>query len=184
MARIIYPQEFSKQRDLLADIVTKDTADGAASVIRPLLTQKAITLATDTTTGNNAAIQEATRASQRRIAENLRQLRDQIWTIIEGHIRGEYQFLKSFYKPNISTLGDWGATVNGNKIVYPTLIADWVTMLGNLKTKHDSFILPAVSPLAPYLTEKAIVLATDVTNLGIARTNDINAGHADDASEN
>ena len=183
MGRIIYPEVFTDQRTLLADILAKHTADGVGSVLTPLLTQKGINLTTDTTAGNNAAIQEATRASQSRQAENLRQVRDQIWDIVQKHIRGCFQFLKAFYKPNVNALGDWGATINGNRIAYPAKIADWVILLANLKTKHDSFPV-GTSPLLAYLTEKAIVLATDVTNLNTANTNDINAGHADEASEN
>lgn len=161
MSRIIYADDYVSQRQLLKDIITKDTADGAGSVIRPLLTQKGIVLADDNTAGNNADTQEALRLSLSKQSENQSELRDIKITTAIGHVRGGTQFLKSFYKPNVQELGNWAVTVNGNRIVMPSKFPDKVTLIEGFKSRHDALVAGTGSPLTPYLTQQAIDLVAD-----------------------
>jgi len=163
-------------------VIAKNTADGPASVLIPFLAEHGIVLADDNTASTNALTFDVLRTKKTREAENFREARTTLQAAVEEHIRGELQFLKSFYKPAVHKLGEWGATVNGNRIAYPTSLAAWITLLGNINTKHLSFP-PGTSPLLPYLTLHGIVLTTDMLNLVTANTDNNLAIAADQVSE-
>ena len=166
----MYPEDFVSQRTLFKAIKAKDTADGAASVIKPYLTQHGIDLTRDATDGDTADTREAARALLSKQSENFRQLRDLKMDPVMSRLRGEAQFLKGFYKPNVDELGNWGITVsNGGKLVYPADFSARAMVFDNFKVKHDSF--PAgTSPLQPYLTQHNISLTRDKTDVDDART--------------
>jgi hypothetical protein len=171
-SRIIYPEDYPGQRMLLGKIKAKYDADvaGSGSVLTAMLTQKGINLADDDTAGTTADGFETDRATQSAKKENFRQLRDLDFAKVWPQFTGSVQFLKSFYKPNVSELGNWKITVNGvARIAYPTDI------LGKVKNYND-FIsyngTVANSPLAPYLQQQNI---NHVTNAG--RLIDIKTNH-------
>jgi len=174
MARLIFPETFEAQRTLLGLIRTKHIADGGASVLTALLTEKAINLNDDVTAGNTAATHDASQKLLMRAAENFVQQRDLKFDTVFDNTRAELQFLKSFLKPNFSRLGEWGATVDGAKgrIKYPAAFADRVTLVRAIKTKHDSFALPppptAPSPLTAYLTQNNISITADASAVNTA----------------
>lgn len=184
MARIIYPENFHDQRKLLADILAKHTADGAASVLTVYLTEQDIVLADDVTDGNTALGHENNRALQSRLAETLNQLRDQTFDAPFSVLQKSFQFLKGLYKPAVSKVGEWGATVNGNAIVYPPEFIERHNLFKTFKQKYDSYVPPAPTPLDPLFNEHNIVMA----NLGLlndqAKTHHDNFITATNASEN
>src|SRR5262245_52758589 len=109
MARLRIPETFAAQVTLLGLINTKHVPDGASSVLTAFLAQQGITLATDITTGTSATTAEASRSLSSRQAENYYQLRDIQFNPVFGHTRKGFQYLKSYFTPNVNILGDWGA---------------------------------------------------------------------------
>jgi len=168
MSRIMYPEDFASQRKLFKDIKAKDTADGVASPIRPYLTQQGIDLVSDAADGDAADLREQARALLSRQSENFRQMRDLKFDPVFKRLKGEVQYLKGFYKPNVSELGNWGITVDsGDRINYPPEFIARHTVFTTFKTKHDSF--PAgTSPLEPYLVQHTINLANDAADAAAA----------------
>jgi hypothetical protein len=166
----MYPEDYASQRKLFRDVLAKHTADGAASPIIPYLTQQAIVLATDETDGTAADLREDARALLSKQSENFRQLRDLKFSPVFKRIKGQVQFLKGFYKPNVSVLGDWGITVDaGGRINYPPQFVAQHTVFTNFKAKHDSFPV-GTSPLEPYLLQHKINLTNDQTDADDALT--------------
>jgi len=64
-------------------------------------------------------------------------------------MKKSFQYLKKFYAKNPAELGLWGATMNGNAIVYPPEFEELVKLFRAMKTKHDSFG-PGASPLTAF----------------------------------
>ena len=120
MARLIIPDDFTSQLALLTNIVTKNTALGAASPLTAFLAQQNIVLANDVTAGASAQIHETNRALQSKQSENYCQLRNNSFKTAWQHITGSAQYLKQFNKGNTKELGNWGFTItDGGKINYP-----------------------------------------------------------------
>jgi hypothetical protein len=164
----MYPEDYASQRKLFKDVLAKHTADGAASPIKPYLTQQAINLATDALDGDAADLREDARALLSKQSENYRQLRDLQFSPVFKRLKGEVQFLKGLFKPNVSQLGDWGITVDsGDRINYPPQFVAQHTVFTDFKTKHASFPV-GTSPLEPYLLQHKINIATDTTDADAA----------------
>ena len=94
------------------------------------------------------------------LAENHREKRDNIFDPVFDNLVGCVQDLKSHYRGETHMLGEWGITVNSNRVVYP---ADFVLrkmLVVNFYTHHldeDS------SPLNHYLERKAIDPDAEIT---------------------
>ncbi len=169
MSRIIEPESFVDQRLLFNAIFEKHTTDGTSSVLIPYLTQQGIDLAADNTAKGQATTHEGRRFLFSKQSENFRQLRDLHWDPVMGHQRKYYQYLKSFYKPNFMTLGEWGAPITATgKINYPPEFPELTEVFEALKTKYDSYD-PDPSPLDPFLTEHTLSIASDWTEVSAAR---------------
>ncbi|MEK6616089.1 MAG: hypothetical protein AABZ32_08275, partial [Bacteroidota bacterium] len=151
MARIIYPDTLAEQRILLDLVTAKHIFDAAhgGSALTAMLAEKNIDLAADAAAGTGAAMYEASSKLFMRDAENNVQQRDLKFDPVFSRTRGEVQFLKTFLKPNVRRLGEWGITVDGKgRINYPSEFIPRVTIIRAIKTKHDSY--PAgTSPLLP-----------------------------------
>lgn len=161
MSRLIFPEAFDDQRILLGLIRVKHIADGANSVLIPLLAQKNIDLDADFANGAIASTHDASQKFLMRNAENNTEMRNLKFDPVFSHTRDEVQFLKSFYKPNVHLLGEWGVSVDGKaKINYPPEFDKRVKIVRDIKTKHDTF--PGnTSPLKPFLTQHNIDLVAD-----------------------
>lgn len=184
MARLRIPETFAAQVTLIGLISAKHTADAGSSVLTAFLAQQGITLTTDVTTGTSATTQEASRALLARKAENYRQLRDIQFNPVFGHLRKEIQYLKSFYSPNVSALGDWGVSVDGNgRINYPVDFTARTALWTAFKAKHDSFTSPP-SPLGTFLTQSGFSMTTDNSAVTTAITNNNSAISSREQSEN
>lgn len=157
----MYPEDYLSQRELFKNMYAKHTADGASSPIKTYLAQQGIVLADDDSDGTLADARDAARLLLSKQSENYRQLRDLKFTPVFERLRGEAQFLKGFYKPNVSELGNWGITVdNGGRLVYPAQFNERTALFATFKAKHDSFA-PGTSPLEPYLVQHKINLTND-----------------------
>ncbi len=184
MARIIYPEDFIGQQALTVAIKKKFDADGVSSPLIPLLAKNSIDLDDDATACIEAGKQEAARLSNKRQSENYIQLRDILFLPVLKNMKGEIQFLKAFAKPNYKDLGNWGVTViNTSKIVYPAEFAKLTKLFADIVTQNGNYILPAVSPLPPYLTKQNIDLTVDATNIALATDDDKKAKDSATASE-
>ena len=170
MARIILPEDFISQKTLLENIKAKDTADGANSFVKPYCTQKGIVLNTLITIAGQAKTFDDSRIILFKQSTNYTQLRDITFAPIMEHLKGEVQFLKVLYKPNINALGDWNIqVVNNSKIQYPSNFDELSVVATNFFTKHLSFAA-GTSPLQPYITKNAIDVTNDKTDTALAQT--------------
>ena len=173
MARYDVPSNFEEQVILLTDINKKVTADAGKSPLLEMLKNQGIVLSDDIASGVGASKSNSDLQANHIAGEKLCKERDLIMEIIMRDISGSYQFLKGHYKPVYKTVGEWGATVtNSGKVSYPTTTHGEVSMLALLKTQNDSFKLPAVSPLAPFLIQQSIDLVMDTTNAAIGLAKD------------
>jgi len=184
MARLIIPSDIPGQITLLTAVKTKNTADGVGSVIAAFLTQQAIDLTVDLTNANSALAHDASAVLQDGQAKDYNELRDLKQNVVAAHMRGEYQFLKNFYKPNYSELENWGANItSGGRITIPTDTVALQTMLALLKAKHTGFPV-GTSPLLPFITQQGIDLTVDTTNMTNAVLNNGLANTAENNAEN
>lgn len=181
MARIIYREDFAGQRELFTAIKLKHDNDGPASVLIAMLAQKGIDLISDATAGTNAAGHETTRALMRRQAENFFELRDSKFPKVFSSLRKQAQNMKSFYSPNVHELGNWGITVNGKKLVYPTDFASKAQVFKDFKAKHDG--LAGTSPLLPYLAQHSIDLTVNLAIVTQAETYEASGNTANQLAE-
>ena len=184
MARLIIPDDFTSQLALLTNIVTKNTALGAASPLTAFLAQQNIVLANDVTAGASAQIHETNRALQSRQSGNYCQLRNNSFKTAWQHITGSAQYLKQFNKGNTKELGNWGFTItDGGKINYPPAFAERASLFTTFLAKAHTYT-PAANPLQPYITQQNIDLVKDDTLVQQAITNDASFKAAAQQSEN
>ncbi len=170
MARILFPEDFTSQKTLLEAIKAKDTADGANSFLKPYLTQNGLSLAALATTANQAKTLDDSRLVLFKQSTNYTQLRDLTFNPIVEHLKGEVQFLKGLFKPNVNQLGDWNITVVGNnKITYPANFDELAIVAGKFFDKHLSYAA-GTSPLQPYITKNNINITTDKAAIVTAQT--------------
>lgn len=159
MARIKYPTDFLKRIELFKDIKKKHDSDGGSSPLIPFLNQHNINLGTD-----EAATQEATQkdnlfSQNTRNAEEATEARNNLFRPVFTRLRGSVQYLKGYYKGSEKDLGDWGITVNKNRVAYPAAFLRRAKVFESFQERHDA--LGAASPLEPYLAEHNIDLAAD-----------------------
>lgn len=169
MSRLMLPEAFVQKVILFNSINKKHTADGATSVLGALLTQNGIDLSVDATAVGNAQTHEDSRLLLTKQSGNYHQLSVLKMKTVLEHIRGMVQFLKSFYKANFKAIGEWGATITDTgKIIYPTDVADQITLFTNIQKQHNSY-LAGQSPLLAYLSQNNIDLPTDATAAAAAQ---------------
>ncbi len=167
MARINYPELFLKLIELFKKIKAKHDADGAGSVLNPYLTEQGINLAADLVKVNSAKDKNKLFENAEKDAEDYTQDRNKLFDSVFDNMTGGFQFLKKLYRGNPAELGHWGATVNGNAIVYPPEFIKRVDLFTDYKAKHDTY--PGdTSPLAPYLTVNDIDMDDDETDVATA----------------
>ena len=157
MARIIYASDYVSQRKLSDNTTAKHTADGAASPLIAMLAENEIDLAADALAAGQADGHETQRLKHGRQAESFEQAAKLTVKQLTKNVRGIMQNLKTFYVNDIQKLGAWGATVNGKRIVIPATPDDLKTLIDAIITKHASYVLPAVSPLAVFLQQNPTI---------------------------
>jgi hypothetical protein len=162
MSRLLVPEVFTQEITLLNNINDKDIADGSGSVLIPYKTAQGIDLPADVLVGDDAVTHDNNRLLFSKNAENFRQIRDNKFEPVTQRLKGGGQFLKALYKPNYKAVAAFGFNIDkGGKIDYPTDFAAKNKLFNDYKTKSDSFIAPAVSPLQIYLDETGVTLAAD-----------------------
>ena len=165
MARRKKVLKFADQTVLLGNINTQVIADGPTGPMVGVLASKAINLADDVATGVTASKNDVLFLADQKQSQLLMQQRNLLMDPINKDAADCLQFLKSLFKPNFKLVGNWGATItDGGKITYPTSTAEQVTLIDAIKTQNESYVLPAISPLAPFLTLQKINLANDSTD--------------------
>src|ERR1700722_4782873 len=137
MARIKYNLEISKIIELFDNIVLKDTTDGTASIIRPMMIKNGISLTTDGTTRNNAVSDNKNFLIQEKLAKNLTGQRNAKYEPKMVFYKGCGQFLKGFYGTGFLSLGDWSFNITTNgKIIYSKNIKDNCDSIQEMITYH------------------------------------------------
>ena len=169
MARLNYPEEFDRQTKLFKKIKEKHDADGGGSVLIPFLTEQSIDLNGDNTRTNSALAKDKLFDEATLKAEDDTQDRNNDFDPVVDNMKKSFQYLKKFYAKNPAELGLWGATINGNAIVYPPEFEELVKLFRAMKTKHDSFP-GGSSPLTAFLDQNEIEIAGDDTKVNDAET--------------
>jgi hypothetical protein len=170
MARIKYPEAFLRLIKLFLNIKAKHDDDGPASPLIPFLAQHEIDLADDLADVNSAKAKDLQFDKKEREAEKLTKQRDKLFDPIFGWMKKELQFLKKFYVDEVKELGDWGVTVDDERIVYPPEFEELVQLFKDIKTQHDSYAPVATSPLEPFLVKYEINLNTQLLKVDSAET--------------
>ena len=170
MARINYPEEFLRLIKLFTNMKAKHDADGSASPLIPFLAKQEIDLAADETAINKAKAKDLKFDKKEREAEKLTRQRDKLFDPIFGWMKKELQFLKKFYVGNVKELGDWGATVDEKRIVYPPEFEELAQLFKDIKTQHESYAPVGDSPLQPFLVKHEIDLAAQLLKVTGAET--------------
>jgi hypothetical protein len=121
MARIIHPEDFSTQQSRFGSIYDKNKGDGASSDVAPFLKEKSIVMDALKTGAASAAVFEKTRLSYSNISVIATEARDHHFEDVWKFTIDGFQFLKKFYKKDLSKLLDWGApVVGGSKLSFPS----------------------------------------------------------------
>ena len=172
MPHQLIPSNFKEKIALLKTIKEKVDADQATGPLVAMLEEKGINLVLDTAKGAAAIVFDDNFRRLSKLSQNQKQKQNAVMKIIIDDITGSYQNLKTLYEPNFKAVGDWGAVItDGGKFTNPTNFAGWMDWFTLLKAKHDSYVLPAVSPLLTYLTITNISLTDDATNGAAALLN-------------
>lgn len=164
MARVNYPEEFDRQVKLFKVMKAKHDADLPDSVLVPFLNRNNIDLGADATATNNAVTKDTLFNKKDRDAEKLTKRRDKLFNPVLSWMKKELQFLKKFYAGDSKELGDWGATVDDDRIVYPPEFEKLVQLFKDIKTQHESYG-PGDSPLGPFLTKHNIDLVAQLSDV-------------------
>ena len=159
MARINYPKRFFDQQLLFEKTRDKHVADGSASPLTAFLAAEGISLTADALAYDAARTAHIASLQYEKDMEKFRRDRDDELDPVFKRLKGEVQFLKGFYKSNPAVLGDWGITVNENRIEYPADFLNRVDVWNNFYTHHAD--LGDDSPLTPYLTRQGIDIDDD-----------------------
>lgn len=167
MARIKIPANFIKRTELFKNILAKDTADGATSVIRPFMTENGIVLADDDADVDSAIVINKEFEKLNRDSEEETKKRDNLFDPCFDDHKKMVQLLKKFYKNNIAKLGEWAVTVNGKKIVYPADFLNLRLAMMDFIAKHNSFPV-GTSPLKSFLDENDIDIAQNLLDITAA----------------
>ncbi len=165
MARVNYPEEFLRQVKLFKVMKAKHDADLPDSVLVPFLNRNNIDLNADATATANALTKDLLFDKKDRDAEKFTKRRDKLFNPVLSWMKKELQFLKRFYAGDSKELGDWGATVDENRIVYPPEFEELVQLFKDIKTQHESYGPGDPSPLGPFLTKHGIDLVAQLSDV-------------------
>ena len=151
MAGVVLPINFDEQTKLFNQIKAKHDADGAGSVLNMLLAEQNIDLAADDVSRAAAVDANIRQSKEFKLAEELREKRDLLFTPIFSSYKDMVQFLKTIYNPNYKKLGDWGVHVVGSaRIVYPSSLSNRIDSVRDFVKKFNS-LPPAENPILFYL---------------------------------
>ena len=160
-----FPADIVAQTIVLDKIKEKVDADAGDSILKAMLLKNGIVLADDVDKGITALEKNDSYLSFKHSSEISSQKRNNLMMPINGDMSSCYQFLKTYLGQDFKSLTDWGGEITlGGKITYATTTLGQLNMLTALITKNGSYKLPAVSPLASYLTLHKINLTLDATN--------------------
>jgi len=165
MPRALIPSPFQQKITLLDAIKAQIDLDGPTGLLVVMLANKGIDIDADVATGVIAMAYDTSFKALRKTSQNLRQQSKAAIKKISKDTTGSFQNLKSLFEPNFKSVGDWGATISDSgKFTYPTDSVGWMDLFSLMKTKNDSYISPAISPLLSYVTTNNISLTGNATN--------------------
>lgn len=139
MARIIHPEDFSTQQSRFGSIYDKNKADGVNSDAASFVKEKNINMDKLKADAANALVFEKTRISYTIISVAATEARDHHFEDVWKFTIDGFQFLKKFYKKDLTKLLAWGApVVNGSKLKYPSEFIKCHDIAIALLQKHAS----------------------------------------------
>ena len=157
--RIILPTTAAGWKKLHDGIKKKHDADAGASPLHVLLAEESINMDDDNEDLGTAVTHHDSFIIARNQAEELREDRDDFFTLPFSAMKKSAQFLKSLHKSNVRKLGEWGFTVNHkSQLVYPPDFISRYKLFGTFYAKHLSFPAGTTSPLDGFLNENNIDL--------------------------
>ena len=169
MPHAIVPKSLQLQVSLLLSIAKRVSNDRDAGPLIAYLAKHNIILADDVETSVTVMDNYNIFLENAKTSQDFCEERNLLILPIINNMTGSIQFLKGFYQPNFKPLGDWGVTISTRgKITLPAGGIDWQTLILLIIKQNNSYELPNISPLTPYLVEQNIILADDASNIAQA----------------
>ena len=160
---------FDKVVTLFKKTKKKDTDDGAASVLTAYLTEQSIVLADDETDVNAAVEANKNFDEKEKLMEEKSEERDDLFDPAFGEHKACVQFMKKFYRGNITKLGEWTVQVDARgRVVYATDFSGKALEVLSFIAHSDS-LPPADNPLTKFLTQNEIDFVSNKTNVEAAQ---------------
>ena len=162
MSRIVYSKTQYGAVKLMRDIIAKDLADGASSIIRPFLAEDEIDLAIIESPLDLAEAAYDIFEKKNGNAKTLIQvLLYDLNPSFEKH-KERVQYLKSFYESNVLKLADYGITIHGDTVAYPVERDLICKAIKALIEHHNSLPLMDQAMTALYLSENKMDLVSEL----------------------
>jgi len=169
MARVNLSSVFDKVVTLFKKVFAKHTADGAASVLTAYLAEQTIVLADDETDVNTAVVANTEFDKKEKLMEEKSEERDDLFDPAFGEHKASVQFLKKFYRGNVTKLGEWTVTVDARgRVVYATDFSGKAAEVLSFIAHSDS-LPPATNPLTKFLQQNEIDFVSNETNVEAAQ---------------
>lgn len=178
MARIKIPLTLLLQQKLVKNINKKHKADGAASIIKNMLTKNKINLDNDEVSMTSAVAADGSMKNYKALAAKAKKDRDANFEPAFKFLKLAAQFIKEQNGGNADDLINWGVLHEGDLLVYPTNFVDKSALWGKFWAYHISLV--AASPLIGFAADNGINLADLNTAALLAPTNndDLNTNAA------
>jgi len=167
MSRIILPTTALGWQLLIKGIKAKHVADGAASPLNVFHTENGFDIDAIEAKAVSAVAHEAIFFPAGLNAEENFAERNKLFNPVFKIVKKIAQFLKKLFANNVAKVGEWGVTINGNKIAYPNGFLPKKQLFDRINTKHTTFA-PPPSPLVGFLTENLINMAQSKTDADAA----------------
>ena len=165
MARIVFPITFSGKVKLFGLLDAKNTDDGASSILKLYFAQQkvdmdkqraAVLLAFNTDLLLQASISKAEKYHQQCVVK--------LKPIFKQH-RAIVQMLKKYFFSNTKSLGDYGISIVGNTIIYPSNREELCNAIAFLINYSDGLPFGESPITEAFLTENNIDLAKNLLAL-------------------
>lgn len=159
MSRIIFPNKFSEQVDLLDNVAQKNTVAGKDSILAPYLKKEEFDLTADQAAAKTATDHNAKADSLKGLSEKSTLDRDDLMATVTTKLKETGQFLKKFHRKNIKEMEAYGFVVTeSGKVDFPTDFSEVLLLGKNVLSKHAELLKGTTgSPLTQFFTDNKIV---------------------------
>jgi hypothetical protein len=169
MSRIIIEQTLLAQQKLVKSTNKKHKADGASSILKPVLTKNKIDLDKDEADMAAAVVLNDSMETQEALSENARAARDDNFKPALAFMRLAAKNIKQSDGGGVTNLKLWGIPVNGTRIALPYNFVDCQKVWVKFFAYHTS--LGAGSPMTGFATDNGYDIGVLNTNAVASVTN-------------